>query len=407
MKLNEIPVNARWNVVKQVLDNNFLRLLQAYMQCKVTNVGYFGSYEALLAKFPTANQGDNAWVGSPYPGTIWEYVDGGWHDTGIVPIIDNVDLSEYPQWSDLDDVIAMLDSKADSDSAILTGSPTAPTPSTSDNSTKIATTEYVQKAIADKLNISIEAMVLAGVVDGQGVIVNYNEKVITQDIAIGVTALSDIVDYKTGWVFKVMASGTIGSLGNVSSGDDIVCVREYKGTFSYSDFQLFARASYDVVTETTDGLMTSDLYKATESISKYNIITTRIDILGSPTVGQLSSLLQAVLYGDGGILYIKAETERVLLRVLTATSSGFVADFLHGGKYYRFHVSNSTLAELSFSYAEADVNPESGTVGGEDVGVYIDGSDGKFKPTARLAKREDLDAVVLRLAKVEANQYWE
>ena len=47
------------------------------------------------------------------------------------------------------DVAEMESSKAPLASPVLTGTPTAPTPATADNSTKIATTAFVQAVVAD------------------------------------------------------------------------------------------------------------------------------------------------------------------------------------------------------------------------------------------------------------------
>lgn len=68
--------------------------------------GYHSSIEKLLAEYPQAkNEKDFfAWVGSPYPGTVYKvYVDGGaWTDTGEVPTQQEIDLAEYAKKTDLE-----------------------------------------------------------------------------------------------------------------------------------------------------------------------------------------------------------------------------------------------------------------------------------------------------------------
>ncbi len=45
--------------------------------------GYFQTLEQLKAKYPSPKDGETAWVGEPYPGNVYDVVDGAWHDTGV------------------------------------------------------------------------------------------------------------------------------------------------------------------------------------------------------------------------------------------------------------------------------------------------------------------------------------
>ena len=45
--------------------------------------GYFQTLEQLKAKYPTPKEGETAWVGEPYPGNVFDVVDGAWHDTSV------------------------------------------------------------------------------------------------------------------------------------------------------------------------------------------------------------------------------------------------------------------------------------------------------------------------------------
>ncbi len=61
--------------------------------------GYHTSLAKLQTEYPqTKNKKDwFAWVGSPYPGTVYKvFADGGaWTDTGEVPTQQEIDLAEY------------------------------------------------------------------------------------------------------------------------------------------------------------------------------------------------------------------------------------------------------------------------------------------------------------------------
>ncbi|GAB6009547.1 SGNH/GDSL hydrolase family protein [Dysgonomonas reticulitermitis] len=61
--------------------------------------GYYSTLAELQTAYPqTENIKDFfAWVGSPYPGTVWKvFADGGaWTDTGEIPTQQEVDLAEY------------------------------------------------------------------------------------------------------------------------------------------------------------------------------------------------------------------------------------------------------------------------------------------------------------------------
>lgn len=48
---------------------------------------WFGTDNELNTTFPNPNDGQQAWVGSPYPGTVWAASGGSWSNTGEVPDI--------------------------------------------------------------------------------------------------------------------------------------------------------------------------------------------------------------------------------------------------------------------------------------------------------------------------------
>lgn len=58
-------------------------------------IPYFNTEAELNASRPNPSNGEQAWVGTPYPGTVWNVVDGVWTDTTVVPDVNTVDLSGY------------------------------------------------------------------------------------------------------------------------------------------------------------------------------------------------------------------------------------------------------------------------------------------------------------------------
>ena len=72
--------------------------------------GYHTTLAALLSAYPQAQNRKDffAWVGSPYPGTVWKVdANGGvWADTGEVPTQEEIDLSEYAKTEDVNDLFS-------------------------------------------------------------------------------------------------------------------------------------------------------------------------------------------------------------------------------------------------------------------------------------------------------------
>ncbi|MFT4168000.1 MAG: SGNH/GDSL hydrolase family protein [Dysgonomonas sp.] len=68
--------------------------------------GYHTSLAALQAEYPQAKNKKDffAWVGSPYPGTVYKvFADGGaWTDTGEVPSQEQIDLTEYAKKTEVE-----------------------------------------------------------------------------------------------------------------------------------------------------------------------------------------------------------------------------------------------------------------------------------------------------------------
>lgn len=81
--------------------------------------GYFQNATLLNEKYPNPANGDYAWVGEPYPGNVYDVVDGKWHDTGE-KAEDGLDPSEFATKEELAAVegkIPVVDSSLSSTSA--------------------------------------------------------------------------------------------------------------------------------------------------------------------------------------------------------------------------------------------------------------------------------------------------
>ena len=121
----------------------------------------------------------------------------------------------------------LLDEKAPINSPEFTGVPTAPTASSETSSTQIATTEFVQSLVDSKISAA-DAMIFKGTIGDGGTI----------------TILP--AEHKVGWTYKVITAGTYAGV-NCEIGDMIICLTE--GT-SYNN------AHWTVVQSNIDGAVT-------------------------------------------------------------------------------------------------------------------------------------------------------
>jgi hypothetical protein len=81
-------------------------------------------------------------------------------ELGIIPLIsDDILETALDLKANLTDVNSALDLKANLTSPTLTGTPTAPTPTAGDNSTKLATTEFVNSEISNDVGVANSSLV--------------------------------------------------------------------------------------------------------------------------------------------------------------------------------------------------------------------------------------------------------
>lgn len=98
MELNTISNTGTWGNSANRLNENFSKVnteVEKLKNATTKNKGYFTTEEALRAAYPTPTDGMYAWVGTPYPGTVYESKGGAWADTGQVPDTEYVNLAEY------------------------------------------------------------------------------------------------------------------------------------------------------------------------------------------------------------------------------------------------------------------------------------------------------------------------
>lgn len=58
-------------------------------------IPWFETETQLNAAFPSPSDGQQVWLGTPYPGTVWSSSNGIWSDTEEVPNVGVVDLTQY------------------------------------------------------------------------------------------------------------------------------------------------------------------------------------------------------------------------------------------------------------------------------------------------------------------------
>lgn len=145
----------------------------------------------------------------------------------------NIEIAE----SQVTGLVGDLALKAPLDSPALTGTPTAPTAETGDNSNKIATTEYVNNEISAKM-AETDAMVYKGTLAG-GNDGNYG-------------ALTPQAD--KGWTYKVSTAGKIDGVV-VEVGDVLICNTDGTAAATSSNYNTI-KNKWDFIQTNIDGAVT-------------------------------------------------------------------------------------------------------------------------------------------------------
>lgn len=106
--ISQIKVDSDWGTEAARINQNFQNMntdLEKVKSATTKFRGYFTSEAGLKQKYTSPKVGDTAWVGEPYPGTVYDVVtDGTWHNTGKAPDTDSVDLTDYAKKAEFDEL---------------------------------------------------------------------------------------------------------------------------------------------------------------------------------------------------------------------------------------------------------------------------------------------------------------
>ncbi len=106
--LSEIKKDSNWGEAASTINSNFQNMnvdLEKVKSATTKFRGYFTAETVLKQKYPSPQVGDTAYVGEPYPGTVYDVqVVGTWHNTGTAPDTEAVDLTEYAKKEEITDV---------------------------------------------------------------------------------------------------------------------------------------------------------------------------------------------------------------------------------------------------------------------------------------------------------------
>ena len=143
--------------------------------------------------------------------------------------------------------------------ASLTGTPTAPTASSSTNNTQIATTAFVQSLVNSKIAAS-DAMIYKGTIGSSGATI---------------TSLPDTTA-KTGWTYKVLTAGTYAGQ-KCEVGDMIICL---------TDGSTSTAATWTVVQTNIDGAVTGPSSSTDSHVATFNGSTGKVVKDSGFTIGK-------------------------------------------------------------------------------------------------------------------------
>ena len=112
MELTKIKSkDSSWGHAAQSLNNNFDKIdadveKLKYATSKVK--GFFKTGEALNKHVPQANEGEIAYIGASSPYQVWEWTEGKWVNTYETEGSINVNMSNYYDKSEVDDMLKFV-----------------------------------------------------------------------------------------------------------------------------------------------------------------------------------------------------------------------------------------------------------------------------------------------------------
>lgn len=112
--LSQIKTDSNWGIEAPKLNQNFQNISTDILKLKNSTIrfkGYHTSEEGLKSKYPAPQSGDYAWVGTPYPGKVYDVVNGQWHNTNQDPPAESVDLVNYYTKEEINSITKGQDAK--------------------------------------------------------------------------------------------------------------------------------------------------------------------------------------------------------------------------------------------------------------------------------------------------------
>lgn len=97
IELENISTDSNWGVEAPKINTNNQKLVTEIIKAQNGEglIKYYNTSADLNTLRPNPSNGEQAWVGTPYPGTVWNVVDGIWTNKTVVPDVNTVDLSGY------------------------------------------------------------------------------------------------------------------------------------------------------------------------------------------------------------------------------------------------------------------------------------------------------------------------
>lgn len=112
--LSQIKTDSNWGLEAPKLNQNFQNISTDILKLKNSTIrfkGYHTSEEGLKSKYPAPQSGDYAWVGTPYPGKVYDVVEGQWNNTNEAPPAESVDLANYYTSEEVDAIKSEQDGR--------------------------------------------------------------------------------------------------------------------------------------------------------------------------------------------------------------------------------------------------------------------------------------------------------
>ena len=112
MELNTIPNTGTWGDASNLINLNNRKLaseVDKALSLTGKFKGWFRSESLLFSRYPVPSAGFTAWVGDPYPGTVYGCdKDGIWTDTGVVPSTPSVSMDGYATSDELEAALSIV-----------------------------------------------------------------------------------------------------------------------------------------------------------------------------------------------------------------------------------------------------------------------------------------------------------